>query len=165
MVEGCGGGWPHFDAYFFEHAHMVGESCAPYSATTKGLKCSNFASCPPLAKIKKTEFVGNGFAQVTEKQMMKDILRNGPTSVEFQANQVFGAYKNGILSEKGLIGVKQAVSQLDNSKMTLQQKLVQKTLTHKLEALIAQLQGAGVDTAGVDINNVLSQITNGPTDT
>jgi hypothetical protein len=59
-----------------------------------------------LAKIKKTEFVGGGFAQVTEKQMMKDILRNGPTSVEFQANQVFGAYKMGILSEKGLIGVK-----------------------------------------------------------
>ena len=70
---------------------------------------------------------------------MKDILRNGPTSVEFQANQVFSAYKNGILSEKGLIGVKQAVAQLDKSKMTLQQKLVQKTLTHKLEAMIAQL--------------------------
>jgi hypothetical protein len=38
--------------------------------------------------------------------MMKDILRNGATSVEFQANQVFGAYKHGILSEKGLVGVK-----------------------------------------------------------
>jgi hypothetical protein len=137
MVEGCAGGWPHLDAYFYEHAHMVGESCAPYSASTKGLSCSKFASCPPLAKIKKTEFVGGGFAQVTEKEMMKDILRNGPTSVEFQANQVFAAYKMGILSEKGLIGVKQAVASLDKSKMSLKQKLVQKTLTHKLEALIS----------------------------
>lgn len=41
--------------------------------------------------------------------MMKDILRNGPTSIEFMANRVFGAYKHGILSEKGLVGVKQAV--------------------------------------------------------
>jgi hypothetical protein len=41
--------------------------------------------------------------------MMKDILRNGPISVEFQANRVFGAYKHGILSQKGLVGVKQAI--------------------------------------------------------
>jgi len=109
LVEGCGGGWPHFDAYFYEHAHLVGEQCAPYSATTKGSSCSKFASCPPVAKILKTEYVGGGFAEVSEKEMMKDIIRNGPVSVEFQANQVFGAYKHGILSEKGIIGVKQAL--------------------------------------------------------
>jgi hypothetical protein len=30
MVEGCEGGWPHFDAYFYEHAHLISEDCAPY---------------------------------------------------------------------------------------------------------------------------------------
>jgi hypothetical protein len=34
--------------------------------------------------------------------MMKDILRNGPISVEFEANKLFSMYKKGILTEKGV---------------------------------------------------------------
>ena len=81
---------------------MVGEQCAPYSASTKGNSCSKFSQCPPVAKIQKTEFVGGGFAEVSEKQMMKDILRNGPVSVEFKAGKVFQTYHKGILSEQGI---------------------------------------------------------------
>ena len=33
---------------------------------------------------------------------MQDILRNGPASVDFLANDVFANYKDGILSEKGI---------------------------------------------------------------
>jgi hypothetical protein len=36
LTEGCGGGWPHLNAYFMEHGYMVEESCAPYKAMTKG---------------------------------------------------------------------------------------------------------------------------------
>jgi len=32
---------------------------------------------------------------------MKEILRNGPVSVEFEANRAFQLYKRGILSEEG----------------------------------------------------------------
>jgi hypothetical protein len=109
LVEGCEGGWPHFDAYFYEHAHLIAEDCAPYTGTTKGSKCSNWAQCPPVAKIQNTHFVGGGFAQVSEKQMMKDILRNGAITVEFEANKLFSMYKEGILTEKGMKGVKDAV--------------------------------------------------------
>lgn len=41
--------------------------------------------------------------------MMKDILRNGAITVEFEANKLFSMYKDGILSEKGVKGVKDAV--------------------------------------------------------
>jgi len=41
--------------------------------------------------------------------MMKDILRNGAATIEFEANKIFSMYKDGIISEKGVQGVKDAV--------------------------------------------------------
>lgn len=41
--------------------------------------------------------------------MMKDIMRNGAITVEFEANKLFSMYKQGILTEKGMKGVKDAV--------------------------------------------------------
>jgi len=113
MVEGCAGGWPHLNAYFMEHAHMVTEECAPYFASTKGHSCSAYAQCQPKAKIKSTHFVGGGFAQVSEMDMMKDILRNGPASVEFQANKFFKGYRSGIISEKAVIGAKSKIESME----------------------------------------------------
>jgi len=37
---------------------------------------------------------------------MKEILRNGPINGDFQAPSMFSLYKEGIFSEKGLIGLK-----------------------------------------------------------
>jgi len=38
--------------------------------------------------------------------MMKEVLRNGPINGDFQAPSMFSLYKEGIFSEKGLIGLK-----------------------------------------------------------
>lgn len=43
---------------------------------------------------------------------MQDILRNGPVSIEFQANKYFSAYRNGIISESGVKDVKWKLEQL-----------------------------------------------------
>jgi hypothetical protein len=43
--------------------------------------------------------------------MMKEILRNGPINGDFQAPSMFSIYKEGIFSEKGLIGVKKQHTQ------------------------------------------------------
>ena len=43
---------------------------------------------------------------------MQDILRNGPISIEFQANKYFSAYKSGIISEAGVKDVKWKLQQL-----------------------------------------------------
>ena len=48
--------------------------------------------------------------------MMKEILRNGPINGDFQAPSMFSIYKEGIFSEKGLIGVhKKSNQQLTES--------------------------------------------------
>lgn len=91
---------------------MVSEKCAPYDAQTKGHSCSSYENCAPKAKIMNTHFVGGGYAEVSEQQMMQDILRNGPVSIEFQANKYFSAYQSGIISEKGVKDVKWKLEQL-----------------------------------------------------
>ena len=143
LVEGCEGGWPHFNAYFMEHAYMVEESCAPYKAVTKGETCSAFAECKPVAKIKSTHLVGGGYAEIAEDQMMKDLIRNGPISVEFQTNQYFTAYQSGIISEQAVIGAKDLVNQMSVS-------TGQKELSKNLESIIGELNG------NTDAANVLS---------
>jgi len=102
MNEGCEGGWPHMNSYFMERGYMVTDECAPYKAMTKGQSCANYANCQPMAKILNTQFVGKGWGEVTESQILKEMLRNGPVSVEFQANKLFQTYHSGILSETGI---------------------------------------------------------------
>jgi hypothetical protein len=36
-----------------------------------------------MAKVLNTEYVGKGWGEVTEDQILKEMLRNGPVSVEF----------------------------------------------------------------------------------
>lgn len=86
LNEGCSGGWPHLNGYFMEHGHMVEEKCAPYLGVTKGQTCSQYKDCKPVAKVANTRFVGGGWGKVNEKQIMKELLRNGALSVEFEAN-------------------------------------------------------------------------------
>ena len=38
MNEACDGGWPHFNVFLAENAHLVAEDCAPYKGKTKGAK-------------------------------------------------------------------------------------------------------------------------------
>ncbi len=71
------------NGYFNEHAYMVSEKCAPYDAKTKGHTCNMYKKCAPQAKVYSTKFVGGGWGKVSEKEIMKELLRNGPVSIEF----------------------------------------------------------------------------------
>lgn len=102
MTEGCEGGWPHFHAYFAENGHLVSEDCAPYKTTTATTKCSQYAHCQPIAKVKKSYDVGGAYGLSSEKQMMKEILRNGVLNTEFQAPNIFATYDAGLVTASGL---------------------------------------------------------------
>lgn len=102
MNEGCDGGWPFFHGYFGEKGALVTEECAPYKGQTKGDQCSNYAQCDPYAKVAKTYFVGKGYGDSTEKNMMKEILRNGIVNGELQAPHIFSMYTQGVLTSDGI---------------------------------------------------------------
>ena len=59
MNEGCDGGWGIMNGYFAENANLVSEKCAPYKARTKNDDCSNYKQCEPVAKIKKSYYLGD----------------------------------------------------------------------------------------------------------
>jgi hypothetical protein len=81
-----------------ENGHMVSEECAPYKGKTKGLKCNDYKSCAPVARVHDSYFIGNAYGESSEKKMMKELLRNGAVNGELQVPQVFSFYKEGILS-------------------------------------------------------------------
>jgi len=72
---------------------------------------------------------------------MKEILRNGPVSIEFQANRLFMAYREGILSEQGIQELKEKTTNVAEQQF------------HKnLEALAQQLFEKNVD-----LNNIFAE--------
>lgn len=91
-----------------------------------------------MAKIVKTHFVGNGFAEVSEKQMMQDILRNGPISVEFLANEEFANYKSGIISEKGIQEIEDVQLESEDSTPEESPVLSSMTMTQKGYSFVSQ---------------------------
>lgn len=108
LNEGCNGGWPHLNGFFAEKGYLVEEECAPYKHVTKGsdVACRNYEHCKPAAKIQKTRKVGGfGLGEVSETDIMKEMLRNGPLSVEFEANgheKMWALYKEGIITKHGM---------------------------------------------------------------
>lgn len=66
MNEGCAGGWPEFNGWFYEGGHLVSEDCAPYYGKTVGNMCQQYKSCAAKAKIKKSYHVGKGYGRVSE---------------------------------------------------------------------------------------------------
>lgn len=111
LNEGCSGGNPNFHGYFFEHAHMVSEKCAPYKPSTKNSQCSAFKKCGSVAKIAKTYFVGGGWGQVSEKDIMKELLRGGALTLNFEATKIIGFYSSGIMSEHSVSQLSEFVAQ------------------------------------------------------
>jgi len=54
MTEGCAGGWALMNGYFAENSQLVSETCAPYLKSTKGHSCSDYSSCPGIARVAKS---------------------------------------------------------------------------------------------------------------
>jgi len=67
-----------------------------------GVHCKQFAKCPGVAKISKSYDVGGGYGKSSELLMMKEIIRNGPLTAEFNAPSVFGTYSSGLFSAEGI---------------------------------------------------------------
>ena len=98
MNEGCDGGWPLFNGYLAENGYLVSEKCAPYIKRTKGVKCSQYEACEPVAKVQSSYFMGGGFGQFQKaKQIQKEILRNGPVIANMVTPKYFKFYKTGTL--------------------------------------------------------------------
>ena len=93
-----------FNGYLAENGGLVSEKCAPYKGLTIGNHCSQYASCPPVAKVESSYFieVSNTENSVNEKKIMKELLRNGVVVGEFKAPNKFRYNDKGILVDEQL---------------------------------------------------------------
>lgn len=78
-------------------------------------KCKDSQGCKPYAKVISTKSIGQGWSKVTATEMQKDVLRNGPISIEFNydvssKDAAFSHYKGGIVSVKGVKKLNQITS-------------------------------------------------------
>lgn len=98
--EGCHGGWGFFDGLFLEQFGAAAESCAPYIASSSPEGCGKWSSCPKVAGVSDTYYVGNRhYGGMSEQDMIKEVRSRGPILVDFNAGREFQSYKGGILSE------------------------------------------------------------------
>lgn len=95
MTEGCTGGWGIMHGYLAENAGIVAEDCAQYQQKTKGVSCSEFAACQPVARVLKTYKLPNP----TELSIQQELLRNGPVITDWSAPGFMKTYKSGILDK------------------------------------------------------------------
>ena len=98
--EGCHGGWGYFDGLFMENYGAVSSECAEYVASSSPEGCGKWASCPIVAGVEDTYYVGTRtYGQMSEADMIKEVRARGPILVDFNAGAEFQAYRGGILSE------------------------------------------------------------------
>lgn len=53
------------------------------------------------AKAAKTYYIGNGYEDMSEEDMLWELRSYGPFLLDFNAGQAFQMYRKGVLSEKG----------------------------------------------------------------
>jgi len=100
-TEGCDGGYPELIGKFGKDYELVAESCMPYKANTKLVRCSevcDYTSHPKQYKVKDYYFVGGYYGGCNEEAMMKEIYARGPIVGSFEPAFDFSFYQRGVYS-------------------------------------------------------------------
>ena len=95
--QGCDGGYPFLVEKFAKEHELVPESCNKYKA--RNGKCSDSCDLDSLDKTYKLadyRFVGGAYGLSNERNMMEEMLANGPIAVSFEPAYDFMMYESGI---------------------------------------------------------------------
>ena len=69
-------------------------------ASTGDNLCAQYEGKTPAAKVDSVYYIGGGYGQATELDLMKEIRARGPVLYDFNAGYEFMTYGNGILAEQ-----------------------------------------------------------------
>jgi len=99
--QGCSGGYPFLVGKHAAEYGLVPESCVPYKASDIDCDSVRFtsASCANRRYFARNyRYVGGYYGSCNELLMMKEIMRNGPVIVAFQAPSSLFYYTGGIFT-------------------------------------------------------------------
>jgi len=97
MNQGCNGGYPYLVAKFASEFDLVPKSCSRSQKAQKG----GCGSCD-ISKLDETyrvasyKFVGGAYGKTNEREMMLEVMNNGPITTSFEPSSEFMYYKEGI---------------------------------------------------------------------
>ena len=98
--QGCDGGFPYLIAgKYAEDYGVVEEKCFPYIG--KDSTCNTESDCLRYYST-NYYYVGGFYGACNEKEMMIELVNNGPIVVGFEVYADFAAYKSGIYHHTGL---------------------------------------------------------------
>eukprot|EP01015_Nassula_variabilis_P022344 TRINITY_DN409_c0_g1_i6.p1 TRINITY_DN409_c0_g1~~TRINITY_DN409_c0_g1_i6.p1 ORF type:complete len:506 (+),score=107.42 TRINITY_DN409_c0_g1_i6:150-1667(+) len=98
--QGCSGGQSFLVSKWAQEFEFVPESCHPYVGADQ--HCSKSCDITKLDKIYKVRdyyYVGGGNGLCNEREMMLELLKNGPTVASFYVTPEFMMYSGGIYHE------------------------------------------------------------------
>jgi len=99
--QGCEGGYPFLVGKHAAEYGLVPEACAPYKASDIDCDSLQFTSQKCANRryyAKHYRYVGGYYGACNELLMMKEIMRNGPVIVAFQAPSSLFYYNGGIFT-------------------------------------------------------------------
>lgn len=99
--QGCEGGYPFLVGKHATEYGLVPEACVPYKASDIDCDSVRFTSSSCANKryfAKNYRYVGGYYGACNELLMMKEIMRNGPVIVAFQAPSSLFYYTGGIFT-------------------------------------------------------------------
>jgi cathepsin C len=99
--QGCEGGYPFLVGKHAAEYGLVPEACVPYKASDIDCDSVRFTSSSCASKryfAKNYRYVGGYYGSCNELLMMKEVMRNGPVIVAFQAPSSLFYYTGGIFT-------------------------------------------------------------------
>ena len=95
--QGCDGGYPFLVEKYANEYELVEESCLPYYGYNG--QCSESCDVSELEKtyyVKDYKFIGGSYGKSNERDMMVEIMNNGPIVASFEPTYDFMYYQSGI---------------------------------------------------------------------
>lgn len=99
--QGCEGGYPFLVGKHAAEFGLVSEACVPYKASDISCDSVKFTSSKCASRryfARNYRYVGGYYGSCNELLMMKEIMRNGPVIVAFQAPGSLFYYHGGIFT-------------------------------------------------------------------
>jgi len=99
--QGCEGGYPFLVGKHAMEYGLVPESCVPYKASDVDCDSVQFTSASCANKryyARNYRYVGGYYGSCNELLMMKEVMKNGPVIVAFQAPSSLFYYTGGIFT-------------------------------------------------------------------
>lgn len=94
--QGCEGGYGFLVGMFADRGDLVPEDCSQYLASKGSCQTCDVSKLDETYRVKDYNFIGGSFGKSNAKDMMIELMNNGPIVVSFEPTTEFMYYEGGV---------------------------------------------------------------------